>query len=411
MKSVGLVVEYNPFHNGHLYHLTESKKAAGADLAVAVMSGSFLQRGEPALTDKWTRTKMALQGGCDIVVELPFAYAVQHANLFAQGAVAVLDQLNVDYISFGSEDGDIDHFVRTLHTMTEHREEIDQAVRSFLSEGYSFPKACSLAYEAILPSTGVDLAKPNNILGLQYIKAVHDLNSSIKPLTILREKAGYHDLKPSDEAIASATMIRNRLVSENFTLEDIQAYVPETTFENLVQYKKTYGQWHTWEHYFPYVRQKVITSSPAELHELYEMEEGMEYRYKKGIKHSECFSSFIDYLKTKRYTRTRLQRSMVHLLMNTKKSWMKTHANALSPSYIRLLGMSTVGQEYLSSIKKQIGARMITNASKGKDPLLQKDIEAATVHHLPLINHTNHCLTREFTEKPIRYHREKGTFL
>ncbi|MBM7095883.1 nucleotidyltransferase [Bacillus sp. H-16] len=410
MKTVGLVVEYNPFHNGHLYHLTESKRVTNADAVIAVMSGSFLQRGEPALVDKWARTKMALLGGCDIVIELPYLYAVQHASLFARGAVAALDQLKVDTVAFGSEDGSIDRFQETIRFMEQNKASYEKYLHLYLQKGFSYPRASSAAYSEIKPPAfnGVDLSAPNNILGIQYCEAVKDLESSITPYTITREKAGYHDPEPGDSAIASATSIRNRLLSEEYSLDDVRPFVPETTFDVLKEFYKTHGQWHQWNDYFPYIQHQLITKSPKELGLIYEMEEGLEYRFKKAVTKAGDFESFMDYVKTKRYTRTRLQRSLVHLLLGTTKKQAGELVHPLRPEYIRVLGMSENGRNYLNGIKKEIDVPLISNASKGDSiPALEKDIQAATVHYLPLVLRGTGSPVREYTAHPIRVNKNE----
>ncbi|WP_026690014.1 nucleotidyltransferase [Alteribacter aurantiacus] len=404
MRSVGLIVEYNPFHNGHLYHLTESKKVTKADVVVAVMSGSFLQRGEPALVDKWARTKMALLGGCDLVVELPYLYAVQHATLFARGAVGILDKLGVDTIAFGSENGNIDAFQETIAFMKEYKASHDKAIKPFLEKGFSYPRASSAAYEKLKPAsfTGVDLTAPNNILGIQYCEALDELDSQIIPYTITREKAGYHDPVPTDQAIASATSIRNILSSPNGTLEDVRPFVPDTTYDVLQSYLKTYGMIHQWSNYFPNLQHQIITQSTNELKEKYEVSEGLEHRFKKAVMKETDFETFLSFMKTKRYTRTRLQRAMVHMLLNTTKDEANEWVHPLSPDYIRILGMSSLGQTYLSRIKKKLDIPLISNASKGtKIPSLQKDILAATIHHMPLVQRGTGSVTKEYKEKPV----------
>jgi len=237
MKAVGIVVEYNPFHNGHFYHIQETKKVTGADLVIAVMSGNFLQRGEPALVSKWARTKMALEGSVDIVVELPYAFATQKAEVFAFGSVSLLHALGVESICFGSESGDIQAFLQTLDIMKTKREEFDDFIQTSLKEGKSYPRAAADAFQSLqISQSAVDLSQPNNILGFHYIQAIHNLKSKIKPFTIKRTKANYHDPYMVDLNIASATSIRNTLFSksDSLDLEPIQTVIPDTTFSHLL---------------------------------------------------------------------------------------------------------------------------------------------------------------------------------
>ncbi|WP_052366253.1 nucleotidyltransferase family protein [Geomicrobium sp. JCM 19055] len=193
MKAIGLIVEYNPFHNGHLYHLQTSKKHAKADVVVCVMSGYFLQRGEPASYSRQTRTKLALDAGADLVVELPYAYSSQHASLFARGSVSILNDLLIDSFYFGSEYGDIDAFMELDLFMQQHEQTLESHVKKRMNEGASYPRAQSEAFlELTPPTTFPDLSQPNNILGYQYVKAARELNASIQPETIQRTGSGYH---------------------------------------------------------------------------------------------------------------------------------------------------------------------------------------------------------------------------
>lgn len=216
LKAVGLVVEYNPFHNGHLYHLEASKTASEADAVIAVMSGNFLQRGEPALVSKWARTKMALKQGADLVIELPYAYATQKAETFADGAISILEALGCSSVCFGSENGEISPFLETAELLNSHHAEYQQLVKQFMKEGMSYPSAQTSAFLALeTDSRPLDLSLPNNILGFQYVRAIQKQKASIRPLTIKRTAAGYHDEDFNSSPIASATSIRKALFQMN----------------------------------------------------------------------------------------------------------------------------------------------------------------------------------------------------
>lgn len=213
MKATGVVVEYNPFHNGHLHHVTEARNRTDADIIIAVMSGNFLQRGEPAFVDKRTRAKMALENHVDIVFELPYAFATAHAPEFARGAITLLDAAHCDAYCFGSEDGDIQAFERALDLIERAGQDYEQTVKTAVKQGVSYPQALNEAYRQTvrLSDSGesvVDLTKPNNILGYQYMEAARTLGSSMKAVTIPRIIAGYHDKAVVGNSIASATGIR-----------------------------------------------------------------------------------------------------------------------------------------------------------------------------------------------------------
>ena len=249
MKAVGVIVEYNPFHYGHAYHIKKAKEITGAEVVIAAMSGNFLQRGEPALVSKWVRTEMALKGGVDLVFELPYTFAVQKADTFANGAVSLLDVAGCDAICFGSESGNIDDFYHTYDFLEKHQQTMIRLFVSFLDQGNSYPKALSLAFQSLNPAENIiDLAMPNNILGFQYVSAAQKQQLKTKMVTIQRKSANYHDEHFSTAPIASATSIRKALFSIDHDISSIQSYVPESTYEILLHYQKTYGCFHRLEY-------------------------------------------------------------------------------------------------------------------------------------------------------------------
>lgn len=385
MKSAGIVVEYNPFHNGHLYHILQTKKITGADVLIAVMSGHFLQRGEPALITKWARARMALHSGIDLVVELPYCFATQKAEIFAFGAIAILHELGADSFCFGSESGDIQQFEKMAGFLQEKDELIQKEVQKWVKTGISYPKAQSLALKSIMgESSLLDMSKPNNILGLQYIKARNRLSSSMKAYTIPRLGAGYHD-KELSKPMASATGIRHSIFHQNgVRLDQVAPYVPNATFTELKSYLAAFGVLHHWELYWPYLQYHLISSKPAELRSIYEVEEGIEYRLIEAAHKTSSFQDFMETVKTKRYTWTRLQRMCVHILTNTLKEQMTSEAHY--PSYIRLLGMTTKGREYLNHVKKRMNLPLIAKASAYRKQLTA-DIKATNIYALGLPPH------------------------
>lgn len=226
MRATGIVVEYNPFHNGHLYHVAQAKKIAQADVCVAVMSGSFLQRGEPAVVDKWTRTKMALHAGVDIVIELPYAYSTAQARQFASGSISLLHAIGCESVVFGSENGDIAPFLHTHYLISTYHEEYEAKIHEAMQQGVSYPKALQHAYQHVLTyatEATVDLAQPNNILGYHYVEAAHEL--TIRPLTIPRIGAHYHDEALAHDSIASATAIRKALLTRKICATSKHSYL------------------------------------------------------------------------------------------------------------------------------------------------------------------------------------------
>jgi predicted nucleotidyltransferase len=400
MKSVGLIVEYNPFHNGHAYHLQASKEAAEADVVIAVMSGNFLQRGEPALVSKWHRTKMALLNGVDIVFELPYRFATQKAETFANGAVSILDAVGCDSLCFGSESGDLSLFLQTIDYLEKQHQSYNENIKQYIETGVSYPKALSLAFQQLPDSEKyLDLAKPNNILGLEYIKAIKHQKYALTPMTIPRKNANYHDQDFSSATIASATSIRKAIFADSDGKSAIDQYVPNPTKQLLKEYLHFYQVFHQWENYWSYLQFRLIHSTPEDLREIYEMEEGLENRLLAAALESNNFHEFMQRIKTKRYTWTRLQRLCVHILTNTKKEEMSTLSE--KASYLRLLGMTSKGREYLNKNKSHLSLPLISKLSSYKKKEINQDIKAARVYSLGIPSLIKNKMIRQEYEPPI----------
>ncbi|WP_071459339.1 nucleotidyltransferase [Bacillus massilinigeriensis] len=400
MEAVGVIVEYNPFHNGHRFHLAEARKNTGADVVIAVMSGNFLQRGEPALCDKWTRAQMALLGGADIVFELPFHFAVQQADIFAKGAVSLLGAAQCKYLCFGSESGDTAAFGRTLEFLNSQKESYQKKIKSHVTNGVSYPKAAALAFQECHPNDGlVDLSLPNNILGFQYMRAIEELGVDLIPYTITRKNAGYHDEHFSSDSIASATSIRKAIFSGGEGT-DISPYIPEYSSRLLKEYQHLYGKLHTWELYWPFLQYRLIESTDNELRSIYGMDEGLESRFRKYVLRSDSFSSFMTEVKTKRYTWTRLQRVCTHLLLNSLRD--KVIQASRKADYLRLLGFTKKGRTYLQHYKKNLGLPLFTKASSAKNGELDNDIKAARIYAMGISGSAKKKLMeKEFIQSPF----------
>ncbi|WP_433749463.1 nucleotidyltransferase [Falsibacillus pallidus] len=402
MKAAGIVVEYNPFHNGHLHHLEESKKMTEADVMIAVMSGNFLQRGEPALVSKWSRTKMALNAGADIVIELPYAFAAQQADLFAFGAISLLDAMNCSSYCFGSESGNPEAFERTLDYVNNSEQEVNQNIKSYIKLGMSYPSALSHAYTKLgLTEAGfIDLTKPNNILGFHYMKAANRIGSNMGAYTIPRKNADYHDEDFSSATIASATSIRKAIFSPAFKESVITQYIPYSSAEELASYKEEFGKFHHWEDYWSLLQYKLISMPVEYLRGIYEVEEGIEYRLKEFAVGSTSFKEFMEKVKTKRYTWTRIQRMCLHILTNASKIEMKERSEA--PEYIRLLGMSTSGRCYLNEVKKDLKLPLISKLSSADKDMIQLDVNASNIYAMGLQEPYREKLMKlEFASPPI----------
>lgn len=381
--ATGVIVEYNPFHNGHLYHIKQSRELTDADIIIAVMSGHFLQRGEPAFVDKWTRTRMAIANGADLVIELPYAFATAQASDFAKGGVLLLDALQCDYLCFGSEQGSIDPFLNTYTLLEEQNASFQQFIQEFVKSGLSYPSALNKAYQTLIPDSNaqfVDLSQPNNILGYHYIEAARKFQTALKPTTILRKQAGYHDPVQEGTTIASATGIR-QAIHEQQAIEHVSGFLPSASFDLLSEWSQGNQPFASWTYFWPYLRFTLLRLTPGELKEYAEVTEGIEFLLLEAAKECTDFTSFMKKVKSKRYTWTRIQRMLTHIFTNFTWSQLKSMD---TPRYIRILGMNQNGQKYLSERKKSMSLPLISRAASSKEPMLLQDIKATDLYMLGL---------------------------
>jgi len=400
MEACGLIVEYNPFHNGHVYHIEQAKKVSQTDCMVAVMSGSFLQRGEPAIIDKYHRTKAALKVGIDIVLELPYVYAVQNSDFFAQGAVQVLNNIGVSSICFGSESGDISTFLQSYDNYKKKEQQFNKYVKIELANGLSYPEASKQAYQQIgLTTTNMDLTKPNNILGFSYVKSILDQKLNIKPLTIERSKNQFHDVDITSR-IASATSIRKKLFEQEKLTPNTMDTMPEETVAQLSKYKNHNGAWHQWELYFPLLQYRVQSMALAQLKEIHGVVEGLEHRIKQTANRATSFYNWVELIKTKRYTWTRIQRIFTHILVHSTIDEIHPLLNRSIP-YIRILGFNQNGKRYLNKIKKDLSVPIVTNFRKNMNPLLDLEERASQAYYSIFDTNTKRRLFQQELTAPI----------
>ncbi|KEK25854.1 hypothetical protein BAGA_01045 [Bacillus gaemokensis] len=393
--------------------MQQTKKLTQSDVTIAVMSGPFLQRGEPAIVSKWHRTKMALAGGIDLVVELPYAFATQKAETFANGSISILNALGVSEICFGSEDGKVQNFYNTISLQQKEKDTFNRLVQQFMDAGNSYAKSTSEAFSHIQTNANaVDMSQPNNILGLHYIEAILSQESLIHAHTIQRFASHYHDETFQDDRIASATSIRKQLFRTDNSFTTIYPYVPKHTASLLERYKHAHNTLHSWEEYFPFFKYKLMTMSSQELQHIYEVEEGLEHRILSKIHTTSSFLTFMEALKTKRYTWTRLQRACTHILTNTTKEELaRANIEKHSP-YIRLLGMSQKGQAYISQNKKKIELPLLTHTKTFQHPVLDIERKANAVYFSILQEPLRmKCIQKDMTQHPIRYDETNGIFL
>lgn len=360
MSTIGIVAEYNPFHFGHGYHIKNTRENTGSSGVVAVMSGSFVQRGNPAFLDKWTRAKIAVESGVDLVLELPAIYSLQSAEFFAYGSVKLLNFLQViDYISFGSEGNNIDIFYKIAEILVDEPEEYRFNLKKYLDDGLSYPVSrekslidyVSKKYPHEILEFKDIIDKPNNILSIEYIKALIRSKSNIKPYTVKRTGSGYNDDSLSSN-ILSATGIR-KLLTENFNERDrVKEYLPDISFECIEDYLDEYGNFNKLNNYTQILNYKINMMSVDCLNSFMDMEEGLSNRFKRVFENNyPDIESSISSICTKRYTRSRIQRILCNILLDINKEKFK-ELDSLYPNYIRVLGASEEGLKILSEIKK-----------------------------------------------------------
>ena len=360
-KVVGIIAEYNPFHNGHSYHIQNTKALTGADFVVAVMTGNFTQRGNTSVVDKWEKTKMALNGGADLVIELPTIYSISSAENFANGAVKILKTLGiVDSISFGMEADDISTLNNIANVLYVEPPEYKAILEHELSKGNSFPKArenALMMYLNDIKRYANVLKGSNNILAIEYLKALKKQKSNLVPIGVKREKVYYNSTKIIDE-YASATGIRNLLLHNQ--LEEVRKVVPAKTYSLLLNNIRQGTYVLDITAYNNEIIYKLRSMTVKEIANLPDVNEGLEYLIKDASNKTNNLIELINKIKSKRYTQTRVQRILLYALLGITKKDMEI-SKKMTP-YIRVLGCSENGKMLLSQINSK--AKVITSFKK-----------------------------------------------
>lgn len=389
MKTVGLITEYNPFHNGHLYHLTKAKEITGADRVVVVMSGDFVQRGVPAIVDKFTRAHMALCEGADLVLELPCIYATASAEFFALGAVSLLTKLGcIDYLCFGSETGDISSLSHVADFLEEEPLEYQSALKFHLQTGKSYPAARLAALSEILKNESAPIASlletPNNILGLEYLKALKKLHSPIRPVTLKRNDSGYHSQELAS-TFSSATALRKQLL-EGFSDDVIRQHIPSSAYHILTSALSSTtpvnaNDFSTFLSYALIMNQHHLTN-------YVDVNSDLADRITNNLSSYSNFTDFADLLKTKAYTHTRITRSLCHIMLDIQKQDLTTYLSQGICFYAKALGFQREAAPLLKLLKSTSSIPLITKLSNASDLLnklgqsmLQQDIKTSQLYH------------------------------
>lgn len=374
LKVLGIITEYNPFHNGHLYHIEKSRQVTNADFIVCIMSGNYIQRGEPAIVNKWARTKMALSAGIDLVIELPSVYALSSAEYFAFGAVKLLNSLGItDYICFGSESGEISQLRHIAEILANEPACYKDMLFDNLRTGISYPASRSDALQRYLSlnwNKACDvnelISSPNNILGVEYIKALIRLKSNIKPLSIKRIGNSYNSSHITGQ-FASATSIRTELMQHvPLGSKKVKETLPQFSLDVLND-EFSNGRGPIFPNIFERLILACFRNMPVKnIQQLPYVSEGLENRIKSAAKTSTTLEEFLSTISTRRYTRTRLQRIMYNALGGITSAEFELFNKNGGPQYIRVLGFSKSGQELLSIMKKSATLPVITKTANLK---------------------------------------------
>jgi predicted nucleotidyltransferase len=368
MNIIGVIAEYNPFHNGHIYQIKKIKELYKDSIIIAVTSSSFCQRGDLSIINKWNKTKVALENGVDLVVELPFVYSTQSADVFAKGALEILNHLKVDTLIFGTE---IDNLDKLISLAKKQLESDQKDLKKYLKEGYNYPTALSKSIDS-------DIKEPNNLLAISYIKEILKSNYKIEPISIKRTNSYHNDKLDSD--IVSATAIRKNLNDKN-----LGNYLPKNEVKDL--YKIDY------DYLFKLLKYKIISDINI-LNTYQTVDEGIENKIKKVIDKSDNFEDLIKNIKSKRYTYNKIKRMLIHILT----SFTKEEAKRIKIDYIRVLGFNNNGKVYLNKIKKDVKVPLVTSYKNNNSEVLNIEYRVTNIYSL-IVNDTN-LIERE-KEKPI----------
>lgn len=398
MKATGIIAEYNPLHKGHAYHIAKSREITGADCVIAILGGNFVQRGEPAVIDKYTRTQAALINGIDLVIELPVVSAVGSAQYFARGSIGILTELGADYLCFGSEAGDIAPFHAVLDLLATRQDEIDRLIHMQIRKGLSYPLARSKAIEQFTNAAGLSVFfnMPNNILGLEYCQEIIKQNSAITPLTIKRTQNNYHENELSGQ-FSSADAIRTAIRTGEDAFWDS---LPQNVHPLYQDYFTDYAPVFI-DDFTDIIRFK-LAEIRLEKHSYFhdtrsiaaDLPEFLLNKLLAHIQETDSVTQLIEAVKTKDLTYTRISRALIHLMLGiTEKDY--DNLKEKPCSYIRVLGFNETGRRYLSSIKKNLSCPLIIKPASFKE-YLTKDIYASDIYNQILSRKSGHKTTSDY---------------
>jgi predicted nucleotidyltransferase len=398
----GIVVEYNPFHKGHLYHINKTKEITNCDAVIAVMSGNFMQRGIPSFIDKWTRAKMALLNGVDLVFELPVLYSLSSAEFFAYGATSLLNSTGVvNNLCFGSESGNIDEIMNISKILYEEPEDFKFLLKSYLNKGITYPLARSKALKEYLANTEKTclhfnnfLGSSNNILATEYCKNLLKINSKIIPYTIKRQGNDYNSLKFGNK-FSSATSIRN-YIRHNDDLNLLKEYVPDNVLEIITKLKNSNYSFVFEDKLFEYIKYKYFLDGNT-MENIPDISEGLHNRIYNALTKANSFTELVEAVKTKRYTYTRISRILCQYFLGFDS--LDTYSLRKAPCpYARILGFNEKGSKILKEMKNNCTIPIYTKIPKEINSTLNLDIRATKCYSL--LNSSIDPLS-DYKKKPI----------
>lgn len=375
MNVIGVIAEYNPFHLGHLYQINKIKEMYKDSIIIAIVSSSFTQRGDVSILNKWNKARIALDNGIDLVIELPYFYAGQSSDIFAKGAVTILNYLGIDTLVFGMESDDINN-LKLMADIQLNDKNYNNIVKEYLSNGYNYPTALSKAIKDIL---NLDIYLPNDLLALSYIKQVKLINNNIDVIGIKRTN-DYHS-KEITSNIVNASLIREQFKNNL----DISNYIPNYDTNKLYNVSAN--------DFYPLLKYQILNNI-NNLDKFLTVDEGIDNRIKKYIKNSNNWNELVNNIKTKRYTYNKINRMLMHILFNLTKDESKN----IAIDYVRVLGFNSKGRSYLNKIKKNKEINIVTNYKDGISKLF--DLENR-VNNIYAIIVDNKLIYEEYSHNPI----------
>lgn len=413
-RVLGIIAEYNPFHNGHAYHIKQSIEQTNCDYVVCVVSGNFVQRGNTSIVDKWTKAKMAIANGADLVIELPTIYSTSSAENFAEGAIKILDEIKiVDSISFGMETDDLANLNNVANVLYQEPKDYITMLNHELSRGVSYPKArenALMMYLNDIKRYANVLSSPNNILGIEYLKAMKKLKSKLNPIGIHRKKVFYNDEFIVDD-FASATAIRKMIINRQF--DDIMKVMPRSSYVLLAKELQKGHYVLDLSKFQSEILYKLRSMTIEEIRELPDVTEGLENAIKNAANSCNNIIDLVNMIKSKRYTQTRIQRILIYCLLGITKKMMETSKN--TTPYVRVLGFNENGKKLISeAMAKNKKLNLVTSVKKYMDEsknkvlkeMIQTDIYATNIYTLGYekdswanLDYTNKIVTIEDIKK------------